>query len=62
MVSTCQHCGKVRILTSRVLSDILDQLVCFECSILALRLTAHDDDVEGALHVSVHVREEQEET
>ena len=51
MVQICGHCGKRRILTARVSSDILDQIVCNQCAILALRLATNGDDVEGALTV-----------
>ena len=51
MVSTCQHCDKTRILVARVTSNILDQIVCDQCALLALRLlSAHEDGI-GALTV-----------
>ena len=51
MVSTCQHCGKTHILVARVTSNILDQIVCDQCALLALRLlSAHAGSV-GALTV-----------
>jgi hypothetical protein len=51
MVAACQHCGSVRVLVARVTSTILDQIVCSECALLALRLLSGHDDVHGALTV-----------
>jgi hypothetical protein len=56
MVSTCQHCDKTRILIARVRSDILCQIVCHQCALLAARLLVDRDElrpVEGALTVEV---------
>jgi hypothetical protein len=51
MVQSCGHCDKTRVLVARVQSSILDQIVCGECALLALRLlSAHEDSI-GALTV-----------
>jgi hypothetical protein len=55
VVSTCQHCGKIHVLVARVKSEILDQIVCFKCAVMAARL--HTPGVSGELSVM----EEQEE-
>jgi hypothetical protein len=55
MVAPCQHCDKTRILVARVTSDILDELVCFECATLAARLVSkHEGVFLGELKVVEH--------
>lgn len=50
-IRPCDRCGKTRILTARVKSDILNMAVCSECGVLAAKLLATLPGVDGELAV-----------